>query len=291
MSWAIRVHQALRFFPDESVGYEYPDMYVKYFGADYQPEPYIVAEYERARNHKWYMTARQICVNDIYSFDPNAKVDLDDFVDIIGRNFKQPKEGLGPRQQPFGAHVAHADVADPVPVSHTMKSSTIPLPALTALDRPNSYIGRSVPRPNLARLTQGRAQFVSDLRLPRMAHVAFVRSPHAHARIMARSHAASQGKRPACIAVVTGASFQGDHALGRRAHPSQGHQVGAAARARRRARPLAGRGRMRRDRAHPCRSRGRLRAGRGRVTRSCPRSPTPRPHSIRHAGDPPRARR
>ena len=26
--------------------------------------------------------------------------------------------------------------------------------ALTALDRPNSYIGRSVPRPNLARLTQ-----------------------------------------------------------------------------------------------------------------------------------------
>ena len=51
-------------------------------------------------------------------------------------------------------------------------------PALSALDRPNSYIGRSVPRPNLARLTQGRAQFVSDLTLPRMAHVAFVRSPH-----------------------------------------------------------------------------------------------------------------
>ena len=53
---------------------------------------------------------------------------------------------------------------------------------LTALDRPNSYIGRSVPRPNLARLTQGRAQYVSDVTLPRMAHVAFVRSPHAHAR-------------------------------------------------------------------------------------------------------------
>jgi hypothetical protein len=95
VSWAVRVHQALRFFPDESVGYKYPDMYVKYFGADYRPEPYIVAEYERARKHKWYMTARQICVNDISSFDPNAKVDLDDFVDIIGRNFKQPKEGLG----------------------------------------------------------------------------------------------------------------------------------------------------------------------------------------------------
>jgi hypothetical protein len=41
------------------------------------------------------MTSRLITVNDIYSFDPNAKVSLDDFVDIIGRNFRQPKEGLG----------------------------------------------------------------------------------------------------------------------------------------------------------------------------------------------------
>jgi hypothetical protein len=64
-------------------------------GADYQPEPYIVDEYERARNHKWYMTSRLITLNDIYSFDPNAVVSMDDFVDIIGRNFKQPKEGLG----------------------------------------------------------------------------------------------------------------------------------------------------------------------------------------------------
>jgi len=95
VSWAVRVHQALRFFPDESIGYKYPDMYVKYFGPDYQPEPYIVEEYKRARSHKYYMTARLICVNDIYAFDPDAKVNLDDFVDIIGRNFKQPKEGLG----------------------------------------------------------------------------------------------------------------------------------------------------------------------------------------------------
>jgi len=62
VSWAIRVHQALRFFPDESAGYAYPDLYRKYFGEDYQPEPYIVEEYKRARNHKHYMTARLICV-------------------------------------------------------------------------------------------------------------------------------------------------------------------------------------------------------------------------------------
>ena len=95
VSWAVRTHQALRFFPDPSVGYEYPEMYTKYFGPDYKPEPYIVREYERARNHKYYMTSRLICVNDVYSFDPDAKVDLNDFVDIIGRNFRQPEEGLG----------------------------------------------------------------------------------------------------------------------------------------------------------------------------------------------------
>ena len=95
VSWAVRNHQALRFFADTSVGYEYPQQYISNFGADYKPEPYIVRDYESAKNHKWYMTSRLICVNDIYSFDPNAKVNLDDFVDIVGRNFKQPEEGLG----------------------------------------------------------------------------------------------------------------------------------------------------------------------------------------------------
>jgi carbon-monoxide dehydrogenase large subunit len=78
--------------------------------------------------------------------------------------------------------------------------------ALSALDRPNSYIGRSVPRPNLARLTQGRAQYVSDVTLPRMAHVAFVRSPYAHARIK-NIEAAAAKKAPGVVAVVTGAEL------------------------------------------------------------------------------------
>jgi hypothetical protein len=95
ISWAIRAHQALRFFPDESVGYTYPEMYVRLFGADYKPEPYIVEAYERARTHRWYMTARMITVYDVYSFDADAKVSFDDFVDILGRNFRQPKDGLG----------------------------------------------------------------------------------------------------------------------------------------------------------------------------------------------------
>src|SRR5713101_1093835 len=79
-------------------------------------------------------------------------------------------------------------------------------PVVSVLDRPNSYIGRSVPRPNLRRLTRGRAQFVSDLDLPRMAHVAFVRSPHAHARIKTIERTAAR-KCPGVIAIVTGAEL------------------------------------------------------------------------------------
>jgi carbon-monoxide dehydrogenase large subunit len=77
---------------------------------------------------------------------------------------------------------------------------------LSALDRPNSYIGRSVPRPNLARLTQGRGQYVTDVVLPRMLHVAFVRSPHAHARI-AKLNTAMARKAAGIVAVVAGAEL------------------------------------------------------------------------------------
>jgi aerobic carbon-monoxide dehydrogenase large subunit len=54
---------------------------------------------------------------------------------------------------------------------------------LSELDRPNSYIGKTVPRPNAPRLVEGRGVYVDDVVLPRMVHVAFFRSPHAHARI------------------------------------------------------------------------------------------------------------
>ena len=74
---------------------------------------------------------------------------------------------------------------------------------LSVLDRPNSYIGKTVPRPNLDRLLQGRAQYVSDMELPRMAHVVFVRSPHAHAKILSLDGAVAR-RMPGVIAVVSG---------------------------------------------------------------------------------------
>ena len=95
VAWAIRVHQALRFYPDDSVGYTYPELYLRAFGGDYRPDPYIEREYQQARAHKWYMTGRLLTLNDVYAFDPEVHVKLEDFTDIIGRNFKQPAEGLG----------------------------------------------------------------------------------------------------------------------------------------------------------------------------------------------------
>lgn len=107
VTWAIRAHQVLRFYPDEAVGYEYPKAYVSLFGPDYRPDPYIDEDYRRMRNHKWYMSGRLITMNDIYSFDPDVHVELDEFVDIIGRNFRQPEQGLGFDNSPV-AHMWRA---------------------------------------------------------------------------------------------------------------------------------------------------------------------------------------
>jgi len=103
-TFAIRYHQALRFYADSENGYEYPDLYHRVFGRDYKPEPYIEQTYQTVRKHKLYGDARMVTVNDLYAFDPNAApVSLEQFADIIGRHFRQPKQGLGYDNSP----VAH----------------------------------------------------------------------------------------------------------------------------------------------------------------------------------------
>jgi hypothetical protein len=104
VTFAIRYHQTLRFYPDKEAGYEYPDLYYRIFGSDYTPPPHIEATYKMLKNHKWYMEPRLVTVNDLYAFDPKAVVSIDPFVDIIGRGFKQPKEGLGNDNSP-SAHM------------------------------------------------------------------------------------------------------------------------------------------------------------------------------------------
>jgi len=95
VTFAVRHHATLRFFPDKDAGYEYPELYRSMFGSDYVPPPHQQAEYQWVRKHRWYMAPRLVTVNDLYSFEPGVKVSVDDFTDVIGRHFRQPKEGLG----------------------------------------------------------------------------------------------------------------------------------------------------------------------------------------------------
>src|SRR4029078_4684779 len=84
-----------------------------------------------------------------------------------------------------------------------MTSERVNPEMLSALDRPNSYIGKTVPRPNLDRLMQGRGLYVSDIELPLMAHVVFLRSPPAHAKINSIDVSVAK-QMPGVIAVVSG---------------------------------------------------------------------------------------
>jgi hypothetical protein len=111
VAFAVRHHAALRHYADESFGYAYPDLYKRIFGEDFVPPAHMQAEYEWVRGHEWYDAPRLITVNDLYAFDPDAQVDVEQFTDIIARQFRQPAEGLGYD----GSLVAHMwrTIADP----------------------------------------------------------------------------------------------------------------------------------------------------------------------------------
>src|SRR2546426_10055550 len=61
--------------------------------------------------------------------------------------------------------------------------------------------GASVRRREDERLVTGRGRYVADVKLPGMLHVAVLRSPHAHARLV-RIDADGARKRPGVVNVV-----------------------------------------------------------------------------------------
>ena len=67
-------------------------------------------------------------------------------------------------------------------------------------------IGQPVRRKEDFRLLTGRGRFGDDLVLPGQVHTAFVRSPHAHARIVAISKRAALAA-PGVLAVLTGSDY------------------------------------------------------------------------------------
>ncbi len=68
------------------------------------------------------------------------------------------------------------------------------------------YIGTSVPRAGARKLLQGRGVYLDDVRLPRLAHVVFFRSPHAHARIKSLDLSLAR-QQPGVIGAFDGAAI------------------------------------------------------------------------------------
>ncbi|MEE3274037.1 MAG: xanthine dehydrogenase family protein molybdopterin-binding subunit, partial [Acidobacteriota bacterium] len=69
------------------------------------------------------------------------------------------------------------------------------------------FIGSPIRRKEDPRLITGKATYTDDVALPGMAHVALVRSPEAHARIVSIDCAEAQDM-PGVVAVYTGMDLQ-----------------------------------------------------------------------------------
>ena len=74
---------------------------------------------------------------------------------------------------------------------------------MSAMERP-TLIGKPIPRPGVRRFLRGRGRYVGDISLPRMLHLVFVRSPHAHARIVSIDSEAAK-RAPGVALIATGA--------------------------------------------------------------------------------------
>ena len=69
-----------------------------------------------------------------------------------------------------------------------------------------SYVGAALSPRESKKLVLGRGCYVGDLTMPGLLHAAFVRSPHAHARIV-RIDADAARRRPGIAAVLTGSDL------------------------------------------------------------------------------------
>ena len=98
------------------------------------------------------------------------------------------------------------------------------------------YIGQPLARYEDDRLLRGNGTFIADMTLPDMAHVAIVRSPHAHARIE-RIDASAALAMPGALAVITaddiepGASLESVGRPGMQIKKGGAHPILAAGRA------------------------------------------------------------
>src|SRR5579862_6552599 len=70
------------------------------------------------------------------------------------------------------------------------------------------WVGKRFKRKEDPRLVRGISHYTDDIQLSRMAYCVFVRSPHAHARILSINTDAARS-HPGVLAVVTAADLEG----------------------------------------------------------------------------------
>jgi carbon-monoxide dehydrogenase large subunit len=87
--------------------------------------------------------------------------------------------------------------------------------------QPKRYVGAGLSPRETRKLVLGRGAYVGDLTQPGMLHAAFVRSPHAHARILGIEVEAAR-RSPGIVAVLTGADLARLTAPLRMAPPIEG---------------------------------------------------------------------
>jgi len=92
--------------------------------------------------------------------------------------------------------------------------------------RREPYIGRALPRFEDRRLVAGRGRFTDDFSLDGQAYAAFVRSPHAHARLESIDTGAA-ARFAGVIAVFTAADYAaaGGRGIGHMANPGGTHDI------------------------------------------------------------------
>ena len=92
--------------------------------------------------------------------------------------------------------------------------------------RREPYIGRALPRFEDLRLVAGRGRFSDDAAFEGQAYAAFVRSPHAHARLGAIDTGAAAGL-PGVLAILTAADYAaaGGRGIAHMPNPADAHDV------------------------------------------------------------------
>lgn len=74
---------------------------------------------------------------------------------------------------------------------------------MTVTDKPQDWLGQSIKRIEDDRFLAGRGNYIEDIKLPNMLHMAVLRSPYAHARINSIDTSEAEAL-PGVVAVVTG---------------------------------------------------------------------------------------